>query len=82
MKFGLYSIKDLKTGYLPISTDHNDNSAIRNFEHACKNTDSLFFTHPSDYQLWKLGTFDSDTGVIEYAAKFLCDAPQVRKEND
>lgn len=80
MIFGLYSIKDLKTGYLPVNTDHNDESAIRNFEHACKNTDSLFFTHPADYQLFKLGTLNSETGEIIYDPKFLCDAPQIIKE--
>lgn len=76
MIFGVYSIKDLKTGFLPVTIEYNDNSAIRNFEHACASAESLFYTHPGDYQLWKLGTFNSDTGELNTDEKFLCDAPK------
>lgn len=64
MKYGIYSIRDAATGYLGISADVNDQAATRNFGHACKNTDSLFFTHSSDYTLYKVGEFDTDTGII------------------
>ena len=80
MKYGMYCVKDLKTGYIPPTFDYNDESAIRNFEHACSKTESLFFTHPADYQLWCVGYFDSDTGVIEKDSRFLVDAIQYQKE--
>lgn len=80
MKFGVYSIKDLKTGFLPVTIEYNDDSAIRNFEHACSNADSLFFTHPSDYQMWKLGSYDNETGELISDMKFLCDAPVKKGE--
>lgn len=79
MIYGMYSVKDLKTGFLPVTTDMNDLSAMRNFEHACMNTDSLFFTHASDYQLFKVGTFDTETGEITIENTFLMDAPVEKK---
>lgn len=75
MIYGVYSIKDIKSGYLPPTYDMNDLCSQRNFEHACQNPDSLFFTHPSDYQLWKIGTFDTETGEYLCDLKFLMDAP-------
>lgn len=65
MIYGVYSIRDAKTGFLSLTLDQNDNSAMRNFQHACANTQSLFFTHPADYDLCKLGTFDSSTGAFD-----------------
>lgn len=65
MKYGIYTIRDCKTGYLPLTIDINDASAMRNFEHASKNPDSLFFTHCSDYDLCRIGSFDTDSGLIE-----------------
>ena len=75
MIYGIYSVKDIKTGYLPPTFDMNDLSAMRNFEHACMNEDSLFFTHPADYQLYKVGSFDTETGSITDEIVFLMDAP-------
>lgn len=65
MKYGIYSINDAVTGFINISIDVNDSSAKRNFGHACKNPDSLFFSHSSDYSLYKVGVFDTETGIIE-----------------
>lgn len=64
MKYGVYSMRDNKTGFLTPTLDQNDQSAIRNFEHACQNIDSLFFTHPSDYSLWKIADYETDTGEL------------------
>lgn len=65
MIYSIYSIRDLKTGFLQPTLDINDASAIRNFEHAVlQNEDSLFFSHPEDYSLFYLGSFDSETGEI------------------
>lgn len=79
MIYGVYSIKDLKTGFLPPTYDVNDLSASRNFEHACVNPDSLFYTHGSDYQLWKIGEFNTEDGSISCEPTFIMDAP-IRKE--
>lgn len=64
MIFGLYSILDHKTGFLPVQVDQNDQSAARNFAHAVMQTGTLFNTHAQDYELFKVGTFDTETGEV------------------
>lgn len=64
MIYGVYSVRDARTGFLSPTVDINDQSAIRNFVHACMNVDSLFYTHASDYDLYKIATYDTDSGVI------------------
>lgn len=64
MKYPIYAIRDFKTGFLTPTVEPNVHSAVRNFEHACLRSDSLFFTHPSDYALFLIGEYDTDSGVI------------------
>lgn len=65
MIFGIYSIRDMKSGFLAPTVEVNDAVAQRNFEHAVLNSEqSLFFSHPEDYALYKIGEMDSDKGVI------------------
>lgn len=64
MIYGLYSIRDAKTGFMPPQLDMNGDSAIRNFEHAVLNPNSLFYTHASDYSLWHVADFDIETGQV------------------
>lgn len=65
MKLGMYAIKDAKTGFMTPTVDANDASALRNFEHAVHQTDSLLYSHPNDFTLCKLASFDTDAGVCE-----------------
>lgn len=78
---GVYCIRDFKTGFLSPMVDVNDLSAKRNFEHACMRQDSLFFSHPEDYALYKIATFDTDLGKLEPlpVVELIMDAP-ARKE--
>lgn len=64
MKFNVYSIRDSKTGFLSPTFEVNDAVAMRNFEHAVENSDSVLFSHARDFDLYKIGTFDADTGKI------------------
>lgn len=64
MIFTIYCIKDRLTGFLTPTFDQNDPSAIRNFRHALLHTDSLLNSHPADFDLYSLGEFNSETGVI------------------
>jgi hypothetical protein len=65
MKLGMYAIKDAKTGFMTPTVDANDASALRNFEHAVNQPDSLLNSHPNDFSLFKLASFDTDSGVCE-----------------
>lgn len=64
MIYGVYAIKDAKTSFLPCNVDYNDASAIRNFEHAVIAPDSLMRSHPADYTLYRLGSYNTETGLI------------------
>lgn len=79
MKFQLYAIKDAKTGFMSVTTEQNKQAAIRNFYHACKNSESLLHTFPNDFSLFCLGDYETDTGVITPLACpcLLADASEV-----
>lgn len=65
MIYDVVCIRDVKTGFLAPQLEPNLQSAIRNFEHAVlRNEDSLFFSHPEDYALYRVGGFDTDTGAL------------------
>lgn len=83
MIYSLYAIRDnVADGFLSPMMDIKDSVAIRNFEHACMNNNSLFFTHSSDYDLYKLGEYDSEKGVIHAydIPQHVFSGSQVRKE--
>lgn len=65
MKYGIYVIRDQRTSFLTPTVDINDAAAMRNFEHAIQDRNSLFYSHVEDYSLYRIGTYDSDLGVIE-----------------
>ena len=67
MVFGVYSIRDKYTGFMQPSLDVNDQAAVRNFANAIKsaNDGSIMAFAPADFDLYKLGTFDSDKGIFE-----------------
>lgn len=67
MIYGLYSVKDAKTSFMPVTLDVNNASAVRNFEHAVRQPDSLLRSHPNDYALYYVGSFDTDTGLLSAA---------------
>lgn len=81
IKYGMYAIRDVKTGFLAPTLDMNDEAAIRNFEHACMRADSLFFTHAADYSLYRIGTYIAETGEIEviYPPAHVVDASSFKK---
>lgn len=61
----LYSILDVNVGFgMPLVQD-NDAVAMRNFENACVDESSVFHTHSADFSLFCVGTFDTDTGIVE-----------------
>lgn len=78
MIFGIYAIKDAKSSFMPCTVDTNDSTAIRNFENAVRQPGSLLASHPNDFALFKLGTYDDSDGSLDPVdiPKLLCDAAQ------
>lgn len=64
MILSVYSIRDSRTGFLNPTFELNDAVAMRNFRHA-QTQDSILKTHASDFALYRIGEFDTDTGKID-----------------
>lgn len=82
MKFNVYSVRDIRTGFMAPTMEINNLVAERNFSHAVQQSDSILFTHASDFQLFCIGTFDSDSGRIDpYDLPLLiCDGKDVLQD--
>lgn len=64
MVIPIYCIRDVMNGFMNLILDLNDNSARRNFAYSINNNDQMAFS-PKDYDLYKMGTFDQESGKIE-----------------
>lgn len=64
MKYPLFSIRDIKRGFDFPNPDQSEQSAIRGFSYAVNKEDSLMGFAPKDYDLYKVGEFDIEKGVI------------------
>lgn len=59
MIISLYSINDALNGFMSPTLQNNDAAAMRSFAEVFKDVYS-----PADYSLFKIGSFDTDTGEI------------------
>lgn len=83
MLLNIYSIRDTFTGYGQIFLESSDPVAVRGFRFALSKKDSAMFTDPKDFDLMRLGTFDTETGVITPIPPVtVCSAVSIRKEFD
>lgn len=65
MKYPVYCVKDNKAGFQPnLLIEQNDASAVRGFSYAINN-EGLMNYSPNDFDLFKIGSFDVDTGMFE-----------------
>ena len=78
MKFGMYCIKDAKTGFMTPVVEQNDAAALRNFSHAVNQPESIMYDSPNDFSLFKVSDFDTDAGIIAISSPMLvADASEV-----
>lgn len=62
MRVGLYSIKDSLVGFGYPFVQVSDPVAVRSFAALVSDERSDLFKKPSDYDLYRVGSFDTDTG--------------------
>lgn len=75
MKMKIYSIKDNKIGYMSPLYLQNDGVAVREFTNARNSTQkNIVNENPEDKELWCLGEFDDQTGVITSEVRYLIKA--------
>lgn len=78
MMFGMYSIKDAKTGFMTPVVEQNDAAALRNFSFAVNQPESIMHDSPNDFSLFKVSDFDTDAGIIAIPSPMLvADASEV-----
>lgn len=68
MIYFIYSMRDKHTGFVSPTFDLNDQTAARNFSMALTKSDGILGFAPSDFDLYCLGTWDTDTGLITPAS--------------
>lgn len=65
MKFSVYAVRDSLLGFgMPIIRD-NDAVASRAFDYDLNVDGNPMASHPEDFQLYRIGSFDTDTGIVD-----------------
>lgn len=65
MIFSVYAVKDNLIGFtMPVIRD-NDAIAVRIFDDECNADGSRYKTHPNDFALYYIGTYDTDNGIMQ-----------------
>lgn len=77
MKYRMYSIRDRLTGFMTPVVEQTDQVAVRNFHMACdksRNSQSLMSFVPSDYSLYHIADFDTESGTVTpiLPVEFIC----------
>lgn len=69
MKLGVYAIRDaaIKCFVRPFYA-RSDAEAVRSVSDVCKDSTHPFSQHPEDYEVYKLGEFDEETGLFAVGA--------------
>lgn len=65
MKYPMYSYRDVKVGFMPPQCDQSDQSAIRGFSFAINGNNGMMNFAPKDFDLYKVGEFDTDKGTVK-----------------
>lgn len=69
----LYALKDVKSGFMSILVLKNDDLAIRSYKNMLNDSQSnIVNTNPEDFELWCLGSYDTDSGLISPNVRFVC----------
>lgn len=64
MIYGVYSIRDVKTGFMTPVIEVSDEAAARNFTHSVLSSDGILRSFAVDFSLYRIGSFDADSGRI------------------
>lgn len=79
MTYGIYSYRDKINGFGMPMIDTNEPSAVRGFSYAVNGKFDLMTFKPSDFDLYRIGQFDVETGVIvpELVPVMICSGESV-----
>lgn len=77
MKIKLYALKDTLVAFKSIWTSHNDETAIRAVKSSME-AEKIPTSEIEDLQLWYLGTYNDQTGIIESSPKFIAKLTDIK----
>lgn len=78
----LYAVKDIKSGFSDPCTQVNDAVAARSFERQIPAMSESLGIPLSDFQLWRVGKFDSDSGMlVPEAPELLLDGAAILRKD-
>lgn len=78
MKYGIYAIKDVKVGFMQPFIQVNDGVAVREFRNIVNSSNSVVSANYTDMELYQLGSYCQDTGLIESNVSFLVKGADVK----
>lgn len=80
---GVYALKDVKVGFWKPFTQPNDAVALREFDNLVNaSNDSFIVQNYADLELYKLGEFNDETGVLSTNVQYLVKGVDVKKVGD
>lgn len=82
MTINLYAVKDVKVGFMNTWGEINDAAAKRDFDDAINHSQSALNKHPHDMQLYKVGTWNDQTGELTSEVKYLASGADYFKEDN
>lgn len=82
MIYGLFAIKDTKSEFFKPFTHFNEQTALREFGLMVNNKANAISDNPADYELWRVGQYDTTTGTIVPQTEFIVNAMSVKKVNE
>lgn len=65
MIYDLYCVKDNLVSFWPPQCEQNEQTALRNFRRMLSEGSGMPNFAPADFDLYKVGSFDSEKGVVE-----------------
>lgn len=81
MVYPVYSYRDVKTGFGAPHIEANDPAAVRSFSAAINMDSGVMSFSPSDFDLYKIGEFDMNSGeLIPCIPKIIVSGQSVVKE--
>lgn len=82
MKINLYSVKDTKLGkFAQPFCAPNDDIAKRMLTSTISAGNNNIAEFPEDFQLFKLGKYEEETGTLESEVEFLANATELKRSN-
>lgn len=77
---GVYALKDVKVGFWKPFTQPNDAVAKREFDNLVNGSaDTFIVQNYQDLELYKIGSYDDETGVLTSDVQYLLKGVDVKK---